>query len=139
VTSARIPADAATPEPQHPLADRCRKRACKRHALLLAAGQLTGVFSHGILKADESQQFSLPLTKGLGSLIPLDAQRGYHVTIAEAEIAQLLPVSFAEAKFYEAQHRWSGKIARSATSDEPDNLAVLVAFLSSPKSRYITG
>jgi D-amino-acid dehydrogenase len=36
--------------------------------------------------------WSLPLTKGLGVRIPLETQRGYHVTVAESGIALPLPV-----------------------------------------------
>jgi D-amino-acid dehydrogenase len=44
--------------------------------------------------------WSSPLVAGLGARIPLESQRGYHVTVPDGGIALPLPVSFAEAKFY---------------------------------------
>lgn len=55
--------------------------------------------------------WSLPLTKGLGVRIPLETQRGYHVTVAESGIALPLPVSFAEAKFYATPMSFGLRIA----------------------------
>jgi 3-oxoacyl-[acyl-carrier protein] reductase len=39
----------------------------------------------------------------------------------------------------EAQRKWVQENCPVGYIGEPDDLAVLVAFLSSPKSRYITG
>lgn len=42
---------------------------------------------------------SLSLTKGLGDVIPLDTERGYHIMISELEVTPRVPITDASGKY----------------------------------------
>lgn len=77
----------------------------RAEGLRLGAAGLSAVRTgNGEIAADRAViaagAWSLPLLEPLGLKLPLETQRGYHVTIATPGVEPRLPVSSSERKFY---------------------------------------
>ena len=97
-----------------------RARADDGVELVMADGATTG-FDKVVIAAGA---WSGALTATIGLRLPLETQRGYHVTLADAGIAPRIPVASSEGKFYatpmEGGLRVAGTVEFAGLDAAPD-------------------
>ena len=97
-----------------------RARADDGVELVMADGATTG-FDKVVIAAGA---WSGALTATIGLRLPLETQRGYHVTLADAGIAPKIPVASSEDKFYatpmEGGLRVAGTVEFAGLDAAPD-------------------